>query len=216
MKMKLKFSILTLALSFFASRSDATVITEHQCVDSTPKAVHQLFTQYDQYSKLPGAQYSVSLAGVEVPLMRWVKSQAKVISESSTQSENYVWTVLQPVNLTDASLYPRFLLDCKVEWQGQSGFRQLCSMMKDKQHFALDDLRIRVDAATGSSKCKASETGIDIEIELIANSKQVGQIKSVVLAPAGILAPLIEPLFNEEAFFKNYFHFVYGEWMKSL
>jgi hypothetical protein len=214
--MNSKIVVLILCAFFSSTRSQATVITEHQCVDSSPKAVHKLFTQYDQYSKLPGAEYSVSLAGVEVPLMHWVKSQAKLISESATQSENYVWTVLQPVNLTDSTLYPRFLLDCKVEWQGQSGFRQICSLMKDKQHFALDDFQIRVEAATGSSKCKANETGIDIHIELIANSKQVGQIKSAVLAPAGILAPLIEPLFNEEAFFKNYFHYVYGEWMKSL
>jgi len=213
----MKFSMMIGLISgFAASNAMATHISEKQCVGSDPKAVHGVFTKYDQYSKMPGSEYSMSLAGVDVPLMRWVKSQAKMVSESASASEAYVWTVLQPVNLTESRLYPRFLLDCKVEWQGQGGFRQTCSMMKDKQHFALDDLRIAVEVSRATRGCKSSETGISIEIDLSANSSEVAQIKNAVLAPAGMLAPLIEPLFNEEAFFKNYFNFVYGEWMKQL
>ena len=213
----MKFNVIIgMIWGFTGSVAMATHISEKQCVGSDTKAVHGVFTKYDQYSKMPGAEYSVSLAGVEMPLMRWVKSQAKVVSESASASEVYVWTVLQPVNLTQSSLYPRFLLDCKVEWQGQGGLRQDCSMLKDKQHFALDDILIRVDVSRGAQGCKTSETGISIEIDLVANPSQVAQIKSAVLAPAGLLAPLIEPLFNEEAFFRNYFNFVYGEWMKQL
>jgi hypothetical protein len=44
----------------------------------------------------------------------------------------------------------------------------------------------------------------------------VKQIKDAVLAPAGILAPVIEQMFNEEEFFKGYFHFLYEEWLKTL
>jgi hypothetical protein len=128
--------------------------------------------------------------------------------------------VLQPVNLTNGSLYPRFLLDCKVEWSGSGKFKQLCSMMREKQHFGLDDLRITVDASAGASesanRCKPSETDVRIRVDLVANPAQVQQIKDAVLAPAGLLAPLIEKLFDEEGFFKSYFDFLYSEWLKTL
>jgi hypothetical protein len=195
----------------------ATRITERQCVPSNPKAVHGLFTRYDRYPSLPGAEYAVRLAGTQVPLMRWVKSQSKPVLETPERSHHYVWTVLQPVNLTDSALYPRFLLDCRVEWQsGATGFRQECRMMREKQRFGLDDLQIQVQARSGDSSCKANETLIDIQVDLVSNPSEVSRIKAAVLGPAGFLAPLLEPLFNEEAFFQNYFRFVYGEWMKTL
>lgn len=194
----------------------ATEILTRQCVPAGVKNVHTLFTRYSQYSSLPGSEYNMSLAGVDVTLMKMTKSQAKVVSQTDAKSQHYVWVVLQPVNLTEGSLYPRFLLDCGVEWIGSSRFKQNCALMRDKQHFGLDDLRISVEAASGGNGCKASETDVRIRVTLQANTAQVKQIKDAVLAPAGILAPLIERMFDEEEFFKGYFDYLYAEWLKTL
>lgn len=203
-----------------APRARATEIVTRQCVPSGVKNVNGLFTRYDQYASLSGSEYSMGLAGVDVTLMKMTKSQAKVVLQTDTASRHYVWVVLQPVNLTNGSLYPRFLLDCKVDWSGGTRFRQLCNMMREKQHFGLDDLRITVEAVAGGADsgnaCKPSETDVKIRVILEANPAHVQRIKDAVLAPAGILAPLIEKLFDEEGFFKSYFDFLYSEWLKTL
>ena len=205
--------VISQALGF---ASNATEIETRQCVPSGVKNVHTLFTRYDQYASLPGSEYTMSLRGVDLTLMKMTKSQAKVVSQTDSSSQSYVWVVLQPVNLTNGSYYPRFLLDCRVNWLGVDGFKQTCAMMKDKQHYGLDDIRITVDASSGTGGCKSSESDVRIRVNLEANRSQVKQIKDAVLAPAGILAPVIEQMFNEEEFFKGYFHFLYEEWLKTL
>jgi hypothetical protein len=198
------------------AEAGATEIMTRQCVPAGVKNVHTLFTRYDKYSSLPGSEYNMNLAGVDITLMKMTKSQAKVLTQTDQTSQHYVWVVLQPVNLTNGSLYPRFLLDCKVDWLSAERFKQSCGMMRDKQHFGLDELRISVEAAAAASGCRASETDVRIRVTLQANGKQVKQIKDAVLAPAGILAPLIEQMFDEEEFFKGYFDFLYSEWLKTL
>ncbi len=193
-----------------------TSISEHHCAPASIQGVHTLFTKYNEYSRMPGAAYTVDLAGVEVELIRMVKSQAKLVSSTGKDSRNNVWMVLQPALVEDGALYPRFLLDCGVKWTGSNRFDQLCTLQKDKQHFGLDDLKMSVRAIQGEKGCGANQTGIQIDVKMVSNPAHVERIKTGALGAAGVLAPLLSVLFDEDSFFREYFSFIYGEWIKTL
>ena len=209
--------VLTLFI-FSGSKSHAgeTSISEHHCAPAAVQGVHTLFTRYNDYSRMPGAAYSVNLAGVDVDLIRMVKSQAKPVSTTGRDSRNLVWMVLQPALVEDGNLYPRFLLDCTVKWKGESRFDQICALQKDKQHFGLDDLTMSVRVIQGEKGCPSNQSGIQIDVKMVSNPGQIERIKEGALGPAGMLAPLISVLFDEDSFFRDYFHFIYGEWIKTL
>lgn len=198
------------------SQAGETSISEHHCAPASIQSVHALFTKYNEYSRMPGAVYSVNLAGVDVDLIRMTKSQAKPVSSSGLDSRNLVWMVLQPALVDDGNLYPRFLLDCTVKWTGNTRFDQGCALQKDKQHFGLDDLKMNVRVIQGEKGCGQNQSGIQIDVRMVSNPRQVEQIKEGALGAAGVLAPLISVLFDEDSFFREYFHFIYGEWLKTL
>ncbi len=208
-----KLTLLTLLVSL---NSYATEIHEHHCVDSGIEKVHQLLTRYSEYSTMNGSKYSVSLAGTEVDLIQMIKSQAKPITSTEAMSENLVWLVLQPALIDNAKLYPRFLLDCKVNWSARNSFTQKCTLQKDKQHFGLSDLTINLLIQTQDPLCKAGSTGMKMDFRIDGNSDEIDQIKKATLGPAGILSPLISTFFDEDAFFRNYFSHLYDQWTKSL
>jgi hypothetical protein len=212
------WSLSLLALSLFTVSRDARAveIAEHHCVGAGVDAVHSLFTRYSEYATMPGAAYSVGLAGTKIDLIKMIKSQSKLVSQSGRDSRNFVWVVLQPALVEDSKVYPRFLLDCSVAWSDTSSFKQNCEMQKEKQHYGLDDLTIAIEVKEGDSACKMRETGIRLRISITGNPKEIAEIKKATLAPAGILAPLISALFDENAFFRNYFRNIYDEWIKTL
>jgi hypothetical protein len=203
-------------LTPFADTARAVEIAEHHCVEARANAVHTLFTRYSDYATMPGSAYTVGLAGAKVDLIKMIKSQAKKVSESGRDSKNLVWIVLQPALVEDSKVYPRFLLDCAVSWTDVSAFKQNCALQKDKQHYGLDDLTIAIEVKEQDSTCKPHETGIRLRINITGNEKEIAEIKKATLAPAGMLAPLISALFNEDAFFRNYFRNIYDEWIKTL
>jgi len=205
-----------LPLSLLSLDARAVEIAEHHCVEARTNSVHTLFTRYPDYATMPGSAYTVGLAGAKIDLIKMIKSQAKKVSESGRDSKNLVWIVLQPALVEDSKVYPRFLLDCSVNWSDLTSFKQNCALQKDKQHYGLDDLTIAIDVKEQDSTCKAHETGIRLRINITGNNKEIAEIKKATLAPAGVLAPLISALFDEEAFFRNYFRNIYDEWIKTL
>jgi len=211
---KLNKFILLIILNPLSSFS--TEIHEHHCVDSGVDKIYQLLTRYSDYTTMEGSKYSVNLAGAEVDLIQMIKSQSKLLISTQSQREDLVWLVLQPALINDAKLYPRFLLNCKVEQTGSTSFEQVCLLQKEKQHFGLSDLIIKIHANSSDLLCKTGNTGIKIDIEIQGNSIEIDQIKKATLGPAGILAPLVSTLFDEDAFFRSYFRNLYHHWTKSL
>jgi hypothetical protein len=205
-----------LTLSILTLEARAVEIAEHHCVEARSSAVHTLFTRYSDYATMQGSAYSVGLAGTKIDLIKMIKSQAKKVSETGRDSKNLVWIVLQPALVEDSKVYPRFLLECSVAWSDLTSFKQNCALQKDKQHYGLDDLTIAIEVKEQDTSCKAHETGIRLRINIIGDNKEIAEIKKATLAPAGILAPLISALFDEEAFFRNYFRNIYDEWIKTL
>ena len=210
-----KITTLSLIASFLVSITsfaDVTTIDEHHCITASIDKVQKFFSDYNSYSSLPGSTYSIM--GIQAISM--VKSQSSVASETSTSKEALAWIVLQPLNITDPTLYPRFLLKCNEKWNGTSSYIQQCDLQSDKQHFGLDTLSTTISGHSPDSSCSPNELGIQVHVVLNPNSSQVQQIKDAALAPAGILKPIIEKLFNEDSFFKSYFHNVYDSWINAL
>lgn len=202
--------ILLHSFSSFASQAISTpvIFGDHFCVQGDVAALSQKLLQFDQYSKIPATQYSVKLLNAEIPLLRMVKSQYKKI-ENGFQTNYLVWLVLQPTNLEDASQYPRFLLSCNPQSFGSS-FQMNCQLQKDKQHYGLEDLNISIQMMQGlasakTGECSEHEVSMQVQISIQSNASEVLNIKQAVLKPAGPLGSLLEPLFNEQEFFKNYF-----------
>ena len=123
--MKLLISFFSILL-FLPFSSFSTEIHEHHCVESGIEKVYQLLSGYDEYANMKGSKYSVSLAGAEVDLIQMIKSQTRKLKLANSQSEDLVWIVLQPALINDAKLYPRFLLDCKMNWIDANSFDQNC------------------------------------------------------------------------------------------
>ena len=199
---------------FFMTTAKATetVITEHRCVTASSKKIHAFFTDYDHYSTLPGATYR--LLGMSA--IRMVKSQCRWLTQTEQNDEALVWIVFQPLNLTDSSLYPRLLMNCKTNWLNASSFTQDCHLQKDKQHYGLNDLSIAIHTQEEDGECAANQSGVQIEIHLDSNSEEVQRIKTEALKPAGVLSSVIKKLFHEDSFFKGYYQSVYHQWVKAL
>lgn len=195
--------------------ASAAEFNKFECVSSNLESIQKLFTRYGEYSTMKGSDYVINLAGTEFPMIRMVKSQAKEISKTETASENFIWIVLQPSNLTDSTLYPRFLLNCKTQIN-EKIFLQNCELQKEKQKFGLDEMTINLVATLNHPGCKPGQTALGIQVKTQINKDQVEQIKLAVLKPAGILAPLVSKLFNEESFFSSYFNHLYTQWIDTL
>ena len=211
----MKLATLLITSWMISMTAQAAEFTKFECVNSNLEAIQKLFTRYSEYSTMKGADYTIKLAGVEFPMIRMVKSQAKEISKTNTNSETFIWIVLQPTNLTDANLYPRFLLNCKTQLQDRV-FLQNCQLQKDKQKFGLNDMQIDLVATQNHPACKSGQTAVGIQVKTDMNKDHVEQIKLEVLKPAGALAPLVSKLFNEESFFGSYFNNLYSEWIDTL
>lgn len=210
----IKLALIQLIL-VFSTASHAKEFNKFECVNSGLESVQKLFMRYDEYSTMNGSDYSINLAGAEFPMIRMVKSQSKELSRTEKNSENFVWIVLQPSNLTDASLYPRFLLNCKTNLS-ESVFMQNCVLQKEKQKFGLNNMTINLVATLNHPACKGGQTALGIQINTEMNTAEVEKIKIEVLKPAGVLAPLVAKLFNEESFFSSYFNHLYSAWINLL
>lgn len=208
-------TLLILITGFISNSSFAAYseFNKQECVRSDLNAIQSLFTRYNDYASMPGSSYSIDVAGVSFPMVKMTKSQSKAVSAT----ESLVWIVLQPTNLTDGNLYPKFLLNCKIDRnENQNYFSQKCQMVQDKPHFGLQDMKIEVYSNRNSKNCSPKESNLYISVKITTNSSEVMKIKTKVLEPAGPLAPVVANLFDESTFFQAYFDYLYTEWFKTL
>ena len=206
-------SFITILALLWSVGAHASVVTieEHHCVSASAAKTFQFLTDYNTYSSRPGAVYKI----IGVDALKLTKSQRQSIKNDSTSRDDYLWLVLQPLNLTDGKLYPRFLLRCNASWSNSTDFTQTCEMQKDKQHFGLDDFSLSVQASAQDSQC-SSGTGIQLQVILNGNSSDIQKIKDQAFKIAGPLAPMMDQLFNEESFFRSYYENTFKVWMKVL
>jgi len=205
--------ILIVALASNSSFAAYSEFNKQDCVRSDLNAIQSLFTRYNDYATMPGSNFSMDVASVNFPMVKMTKSQSKTVSAN----ESLVWIVLQPTNLTDGNLYPKFLLNCKIDRnENQQYFSQKCQMVQDKPHFGLQDMKIEVYSNRNSKNCLPKESNLYISVKITTNSSEVAKIKTKVLEPAGPLASVISSLFDESTFFQSYFDYLYTEWFKAL
>lgn len=203
-------STLLFLISMIPALANASEFYKFECVDSGLAEIEKQFTRYNDYSKMDGAEYTLS--GVNI--IRMIKSQSK---KTENAAGNWVWIVLQPVYLEQNELYPRFLLNCVTE-KTQNSFTQECLMDTQKQKFGLNDLRIKLVAKKNAEACRTGQVGLGIKVIAKINTSEVKQIQKEVLKSAGSLEPFLTPLFEgkEDIFFESYFQNLYTQWIRNL
>lgn len=212
--MKTKVIILSLLL-FQNAFSAESEFNKQVCVRSDLNKIQNLFTQYGDYASKPGSAYIKETPLGSMPIVRM--SESKAYSIKNEPDSKYVAIVLQPSNLSNNDLYPKFTMKCTVERNNtDQQFSQNCVMIPRTGDLGLDDIKIKVYSNRNSSKCAANLTNLYISVKITTNPKEVSLIKSEVFKFAGPLAPFISELFDESLFFEGYFDHLYTEWFKTL
>lgn len=195
-----------------------TVIAEKNCVSASIARAHSTITDYDNYSKIPGATYEMKFPGFKpITMLRMDKSQGKFFTITASETNAYVWVVMQPTNLSDSRYYPQFLLHCTSSFVTETKMVHRCNMVKTAKHYGLQDFRSVLTVTTGSNHCAPDQTFLDYELVLDSNPAEVNEIKREVIRPMGmIVGGLVDAIFQEEAFFKGYYKNFYESWVKSL
>jgi hypothetical protein len=208
-----------LSLIFITSvaRASTVVIDDKRCVSADAKLVHKSITAYENYSSLPGASFKIKLKRIgTVTLLSMEKSQLKMKVSTESGTDANVWVVLRPMEVEDGAYYPKFLIHCTSTVDAADHFTHGCQLAKDKLHYGLDDFQSTLTAAQGSRECPAGQTYLDYRLVLVANEKHVEQIKAKAVEPYGVLGYIVALLFDEEAFFRDYYRNFYEGWVKSL
>lgn len=209
---------LLFALSLSPARAKEVVITDQRCVKAGLAQAHEAITDYNAYSRVPGARYELKIASVGIiPLLTMVKSQGRFATRTADRTDGYAWVVLQPVNLVDAKYYPKMLLHCESSFDSPTRFTHHCALEQDKLHYGLRDFRSVLEAVAGSPLCEAGETRLDYRLTLDSSPEEVEAIKREVTRPLGaVVAPLVANLFVEDSFFRAYYLNFYSSWAKQL
>jgi hypothetical protein len=125
--------------------------------------------------------------------------------------------VLQPVNITDGSYYPRFLLHCDSNFDSPAHFSHHCNLMPDKPHYGLQNFTSTLEATAFSPQCLPGQTRLDYTLVLDSSSADVNVIKREATRP---LIPgvrqIVAALFDEESFFRGYYENFYNSWANQL
>lgn len=211
--MKALVFLFLLFLGISHAQADPVRIRESYCSDASLSQIQSALTQYSSYSSQPGADYRIALLGKDLSLIRMIKSQSRLREDGQVSD---VWIVMQPAIVEEAALYPRFLLECKGQKVRTNMFEHRCFQQNHRQHFGLRSLEMNVQVIEGSKKCKASQTLVELTVNMEGEPNDISQIKGAVLKGAGVLEPLISPLFNVDQFFRNYFENLYDKWMRSI
>lgn len=204
-----------------SSLAATVVITDTRCVPASIDRAHKWITNYEDYSnqsKIPGARYAIKLpVADQIPLLTMIKSQARFAIRSETRTDGFTWVVLQPTNLTDQNVYPKFLLHCTSSIDSPDHFSHKCSLDKTKPHYGLDDFQSTLEANGASAICGSNKTMLTYRLTLESNTRDVDAIKNAATAPLGrTLGPAVASLFNEDRFFRSYYVNFYDSWAKAL
>lgn len=181
------------------------LVQGNKCIASTVKNFSDYIKDYSQYSVRPATRYKVNFVVDTTTLLQMTKSQVEWTKKTNTETEANVWVVMRPLNITDGTIYPRFLMTCNTLESG-GGFKQRCQLQPNKTHYGLDNFASIMAVKANSNLCPTRKsTLVNYQILLRGNSAQIAKIKDTALKPAGILAPVLSSFFNTETFFKNYY-----------
>ena len=214
-KFFLLLAIATLPLNAFAV---TVTVDDSRCVDATVSRAHEFITNYENYSKLPGARYEKYVPGRgTMPMLTMVKSQARFTAQTAAQTDAFVWVVLQPTNVKDSSVYPRFLIHCVSSFDSAKHFNHTCNLAQDKQHYGLANFVSSLQVTGNSPDCDANQSRLIYRLVLESNSEEVTQVKKAATSLLGpIIGPIVGFFFNEETFFRSYYVNFYDSWAKAL
>lgn len=225
--MKSLFLALTILLSSRAALAISVVIEDDRCVKADATSIHASITDYAAYSRLPGARYELDLIAKTVNLLTMTKSQVRYAERTAAKTNALVYLELQPTNLQDGTVYPRFFLECSSKG-GAGAFDHACRILQTPEYaswklnssapspYGLQGFDSTLEIRGNDASCGSGKTRLRYRLILTGNTAQVGEIKAKVLEPASIFRKPLEALFNEDSFFKAYYENFYRGWISTL
>jgi hypothetical protein len=156
----------------------------------------------------------------KIQIVDMIKSQSRFSKNDATGTDAMIYVVMQPVpfaNTTDASVYPRFILNCVSKFNSEKTFVHKCAMDTTKLHYGLDDFQSDLLVTENAPNCPQGQQELVYTLTLYSNAKDVAEIKErVIQYYTEVSRPVVDSLFNETDFFKNYYVQFYDEWVKSI
>lgn len=219
-------SVFALLLAvFFGNFAQAEVLAIPQnprCVPASARSAWGSITDFESYSRLGGASYSV--AGVSMLTM--YRSRPHYAERTAERVEAIVQVALRPASLADVTKHPQLVLSCVSWWTAPGQFEQTCRQIHTitangrtvrAPAYAMNSFEFHMWAAENDSFCPAGETRLSFTARIDMNSDHVREIKAAVadlyIEP---LRTLVLRLFNETAFFTAYYENFYQKWRESL
>ena len=153
-----------------------------------------------------------------------VRSTSTKIEDEATHSKYLVEYALKPMTLKNPETFPHFYLLCLTNSKDPLRFAQKCDLKKsmiingeEKQlrRFGVDDFKLLIEAKERSESCPQG-IALNLTIEVSTISKDVETIKMEMVRGTDVLKNVVDKIFVEETFLKNYYEKFYKAWRESL
>jgi hypothetical protein len=207
--------IISLLLSAPSANAQTIRFAKQECLNTSISEVHSSVLDYNGIQDAEFSKYRLSIPGLsDQVLLEVSQSRSKNVSQSADTRIDLVQIVMKPWDVTNASLYPKFILQCSIVGNSQTQFQQICEMRKDLTHFGLSDFKSSVHASLGSDKCKTGSVLIQYDISLVPMASEIALIQKEVTGD-GPLASAVGKMFSDQ-FFRLYYENYYDGWKSSL
>ncbi|MCC6278389.1 MAG: hypothetical protein IT289_10795 [Oligoflexia bacterium] len=226
----MKSIIILIALLAGQARAADVSISNNRCVLYNADTVHKRIVDYDSYKDLDdGIVFDLNLNAnanglIKIPAIDMVKSQSRFETVPGRNTLAKVLVTLQPMNVSDGSVYPRFVMQCQSTWVSDTSFNHQCDILPQYPTYGLVGFSSRLSVIEKPGSC-ANGSHLDYSLLLRSESSHITAIKGAVtqelkkkfaILPANVLRGAVDRLFDEETFFKSYYTEFYNRWLSSL
>ncbi|MFN8369686.1 MAG: hypothetical protein U0T83_03570 [Bacteriovoracaceae bacterium] len=222
----IKVAILTLSFLSLNAFAKMTVIEDQKCLDVTSDLVGKALVDYGSYKNIDNQlKYDIEVLGLQLRFIDMIKSEPYTIMNNGEVSKTIVQFVFQALNLTKSELFPHFHLLCLTNAKTVGRFAQKCDLIEsyDKNganiklpRFAMKNFSSLIVAQDNSPSCPKGKTLLNYKVNIDTDDSEVYKIKMEVSMGFSPIARIIDKIFDESTFFRNYYVNFYEAWIKQL
>ncbi len=125
------------SVAFSSNDVKVVIAPEAECLGQRIQVIHNSITDYANYRKMEGAklQFLLPLLKMYVSTPEYIVPEDYSKLQKISPTEAYVHVRMQPYNLLQTELYPKFILHCTSSWSTPKKFHHHCEMMKDTKFY---------------------------------------------------------------------------------